>query len=75
MRTSGIGLSLILIAAGAVLAWAVTAEADGINLNTVGIILFVVGVVGLLVTLVATNTTGRQVVERDRRVIVDREEL
>ena len=75
MRTSGLGLSLVLIAAGAVLAWAVTAEADGINLNTVGVILFVVGVIGLLVTLVATNTTSRQVVERDRRVIVDREEL
>ena len=48
----GIGLSLILIAAGAILTWAVTAEASGIDLNTVGVILMVVGVVGAVLSLV-----------------------
>ena len=42
----GIGLSLILVAAGAILTWAVSAEASGIDLNTVGVILMVVGIVG-----------------------------
>jgi hypothetical protein len=69
------GLSILLIAVGAVLAWAVTAEADGINLNTVGIILFAVGVVGLAITLIATSTASRgAVVERDRQVVIDRDQ-
>ena len=42
----GIGVSLVLIAVGAILTWAVTATASGIDLNTVGIILMVVGAVG-----------------------------
>lgn len=73
MRTSGMGLSILLIAVGAVLAWAVTAEAEGINLNTVGIILFVVGIVGLAITLIATGTSSRGVVERDRQTIIERD--
>ena len=31
----GVGVSLLLIAAGAILTWAVTAEASGVDLNTV----------------------------------------
>jgi hypothetical protein len=47
-----IGGSLLLIAIGAVLKFAVTASVGGIDLGTVGIILMIVGVVGLLITLV-----------------------
>ena len=39
----GVGVSLLLIAAGAILTWAVSAEVSGIDLNTVGVILMVVG--------------------------------
>lgn len=39
--------SLLLIAAGAVLAFAVDYRAEGVNIQTVGIILFIVGLVGL----------------------------
>ena len=35
----GISTSLILIAAGAILKWAVSASTSGINLNTVGVVL------------------------------------
>ena len=42
----GIGVSLILIAVGAILTWAVTAEASGVDLTTVGVILMVVGGIG-----------------------------
>ena len=48
----GIGVSLILIAVGAVLAFAVHVTTSGFNVNTVGYILLVVGVVGALISLV-----------------------
>jgi hypothetical protein len=54
----GIGISLILIAAGAILTWAVTAEASGVDVNAVGVILMVVGIVGLLLSLVFWSSWG-----------------
>jgi hypothetical protein len=48
----GVGVSLILIAAGAVLAWAVDVSTSGINLNTVGYILLIVGIIGLLLSMI-----------------------
>ena len=47
----GIGVSLFLIAAGAVLAFAVNATTDAANLDTVGFILMAVGGLGLLISL------------------------
>lgn len=47
-----IGTSLILIAAGAILKYAVTVRVDGVDLQTVGVILMVVGGAGLLIGLV-----------------------
>jgi len=44
----GTGVSLILIAAGAILTWAVNATVSGLNIHTVGIILMVVGAVSLI---------------------------
>jgi hypothetical protein len=46
-----IGTSLILIAVGGVLAWAVEYETSGIDINAVGVILMVVGAIGLLFSL------------------------
>jgi hypothetical protein len=46
-----IGASLFTIAVGAVLAFAVTAEVAGIDLQIVGYILLAIGVVGLLIGL------------------------
>jgi hypothetical protein len=74
----GVGVSLLLIAAGAVLAWAVDVTTSGFNVNTVGYILLVVGIIGLLLSLVFWSSwagpgyfTGsrRRVVEKD---VVDR---
>jgi hypothetical protein len=78
----GIGASLILIAAGAILRWAVTADAEGVNLETVGLILLIVGAVGLVLSLVFWSSWGgigirsrRETVEpthvREERVIYD----
>jgi hypothetical protein len=48
----GIGVSVFLIAVGAILAFAVdVTNTSGIDLETVGVILMIVGAVGLLVTM------------------------
>ncbi len=54
----GIGVSIFLIALGAVLAFAVNFAVSGIDVNTVGVILMIVGVVGLAVTLLLLNGGG-----------------
>ncbi len=54
----GISLSILLVAVGAVLTWAVSAEAQGININAVGVILMIVGGIGLLVSLAFWSSWG-----------------
>ena len=49
-----IGISLLVIAAGAILTWAVTAEVVGVDVEVVGIVLLVVGLAGLVISLVLT---------------------
>lgn len=61
----GIGVSLILIAVGAILTWAVNATVSGVDINTIGVILMVVGAVGLLISLVLFGSHRGRVVERD----------
>jgi hypothetical protein len=48
----GIGVSIFLLAVGAILAFAVDITTEGINLDTVGVILMILGVVGLLASLI-----------------------
>ena len=48
----GIGVSLLLIAVGAILIWAVTATVSGVALTTVGWIVLIVGIIGLVLTLI-----------------------
>ncbi|MEX2613153.1 MAG: DUF6458 family protein [Gaiellaceae bacterium] len=75
----GISLSILLVAVGAVLTWAVSAEVSGVDLTAVGVILMIVGGLGLLLSLVfwsswggfggARDGSGGQnttIVERDR---------
>lgn len=59
-RSVGFGGSLLLIALGAVLYFAVSVDAEGFNLNTIGLILMGVGVLGVILTLIAMNTPERQ---------------
>jgi len=54
----GIGVSLILIAVGAILTWAVSATVSGVDINTIGVILMVVGAAGLLISLVFWSSWG-----------------
>ena len=54
----GIGVSLILIAVGAILTWAVETTVSGVDLNAVGVILMVVGFVGLVISLIFWSSWG-----------------
>ena len=47
----GLGISLILIAAGAILAFAVASTTSAVAIPTVGVILMIVGGIGLIMTL------------------------
>jgi hypothetical protein len=47
----GLVISLILIAAGAILIWGVNAESTDFNIDAIGVILMVVGIVSLVLSL------------------------
>ena len=54
----GLGVSLILVAVGAILTWAVSAEVSGVDIQTIGVILLVVGIAGFLLSLVFWSSWG-----------------
>jgi membrane-bound ClpP family serine protease len=63
-----LGASLFLLAVGAILTFAVEVTAEGFNINTVGIILMVVGGIGLLLSLMwmqRSRSTGSPTVVRE----------
>jgi hypothetical protein len=66
------GTSLLLIAVGAILYFAVDATISGIEITTIGLILMIVGVVGLVISLFMMSSRRRTVV-RDRPVVRERE--
>lgn len=66
----GIGVSVFLLAVGAILAFAVDASVPNANLDTIGLILMIAGGLGLLVSLAFTasrrdTVVDERVVERD----------
>jgi hypothetical protein len=68
----GIGISILLIAVGAVMTFALDVTNNGgVNLDTVGIILMVVGALGLLASLTIFGSMGRRgdVVVDERRAL------
>jgi hypothetical protein len=71
----GIGTSLVLIAAGAILRFAVSVTTTGFNLHTIGLILMIVGAVGLVISLFFWNSWGGfgggGGYRRERRVVSD----
>jgi hypothetical protein len=54
----GISLSLFFIAAGAILTWAVSADVSGVNIQAVGIILLIVGILGFVLSLAFWSNDG-----------------
>jgi hypothetical protein len=67
----GVGVSIFLIAVGLIMWLAVTYEASGIDINTVGVILVIVGVLGLVLSMIFWSSWGgfggwrRETVMRD----------
>jgi hypothetical protein len=66
----GIPVSLILIAAGAILTWGVTDEPSGLNLDAIGVVLMVVGIVGLVLSLIFWSSWGGFGARRDATTVV-----
>ena len=75
----GIGFSLFLLAVGAVLAFAVNAQVSGLEIQTIGLILMVIGGLGLALTLLfwsdfspyrRRDRTDGDVVYEERREVV-----
>jgi hypothetical protein len=63
----GIGTSIFLLAAGAIMTFAVeTDSSEGFNINNAGVILMIIGAIGLLVSLFVWGP-------RTRRTVIDRE--
>ncbi len=78
----GLGTSIFLIAVGAILDFAVTINTPGFNIHTVGVILMVVGVIGLVLSMMFWGSWGgfRRAVYSDvavpprrRRRVIDEE--
>jgi hypothetical protein len=69
-----IGTSIFMIALGAILKFAVTFTVAGLSIETVGVILIVAGVVGLIASLFLDFAPGRRApgdveVVREREVV------
>ena len=72
----GIGTSIFLIAVGAILKFAVNADVSGLEISTIGLILMIVGVLGLVISLFYTTIYARRgagEVPADRPVVRERD--
>ena len=54
----GVGTSIVLIAVGAILRFAVSVTTTGFNLHTVGLILMIVGALGLVLSIFFWSSWG-----------------
>ena len=68
----GIGVSIFLLALGAILAFAVNTSVSGLDISVVGIILMVCGLIGLALALYAMSSARRSAVVQDEAYLRDR---
>ena len=54
----GIGTSILLIAVGAILKFAVHTSVSGVSIQTIGVILMVVGILGLVLSMIFWSSWG-----------------
>ncbi|MFI7545609.1 DUF6458 family protein [Actinoplanes sp. NPDC049599] len=66
----GIGGSIFLLALGAILAFAVNAEISGLDINVVGYVLMLAGLIGLVVTIWYWNSRRRPAVVQQQPPVV-----
>ena len=69
----GIGVSVFLLALGAILAFAIDYEVSGVDINVIGIILMVCGAIGLLLTMLVFGRRDRGGVAEERVVTRERD--
>jgi len=69
----GIGTSIFLIALGAILYFAVEVDISGLELSTVGVILMIVGILGLIISLFLMSQASRRGVATERPVARERD--
>jgi hypothetical protein len=67
----GLGVSIFLIAVGAILTWAVNASVSGLELQTIGVILMVVGALGLVLSMIFWSSWGGVNSQRRTTTYVD----
>jgi uncharacterized protein (DUF58 family) len=67
----GISVSLILVAVGAILTWAVTTTVSGVDINVVGVILMIVGAAGLILSMLFWSSWGGLRATRTETVVRD----
>ena len=70
-----LGTSLFLVAVGAILRYAVTTSVSGIDLQVVGLILIIVGVIGAILSVVLMFFGSRRGAVRDDVVTRDRRDV
>jgi DMSO/TMAO reductase YedYZ heme-binding membrane subunit len=74
VKDMSIGSSLFLIAVGAILYFAVDADISGLEISTIGLILMVVGIIGMLISLLFLSSwRARRRAPAERTVVRDRE--
>ena len=54
----GLGVGIFLTAIGAILAFAVSATVSGIDINTIGWILMIVGIAGIVLSMIFWSSWG-----------------
>lgn len=69
------GLSLFFIAVGAILTFAIDTTVSGVDLDTIGVILMVIGLLGMLFSLVLWDNWSPRSDRRDDDVVVDRRDV
>ena len=69
------GISLFFLAVGAILTFAVNTTVQGVDLDTIGVILMVIGLLGMLFSLVLWDSWTPRPYRRDDDVVVGRRDL
>jgi hypothetical protein len=67
----GFGVSIVLVAAGAILAFAVNTSVQGVDIRTVGWILLIVGIVGFVVSMIFWSSWAGPGYFTRRRTYID----
>ena len=69
------GISLFFLAVGAILTFAVNTSVSGIDIDTIGVILMVIGLLGMLMSLVLWDSWSPRPLQRDDEVVIDRRDV